>query len=118
MFLDATVSKIVAESPRGSFCLLPRHIDFLTVLVPGILSFTPMDGKEEFLAVENGILVKTGDQVLVSTRHAVRGALGELKQHVDTMIREIHEHEQIVRSSVARLEADFVRRFMEFGRRG
>jgi F-type H+-transporting ATPase subunit epsilon len=118
MFVNERVSKVVAESPRGSFCLLPRHIDFLTALVPGILSYITMDGNEVFLAVEKGILVKNGDHVLVSTRHAVKGDLGELKQQVDTMMGKMREHEQAVRFSFARLEADFVRRFMEFGKIG
>ncbi|NIQ00595.1 MAG: F0F1 ATP synthase subunit epsilon, partial [Nitrospinaceae bacterium] len=39
LFLQQDVSKVTAFAPNGSFCLLERHIDFVTVLVPGILSY-------------------------------------------------------------------------------
>lgn len=118
VFLDEEVTKVVAESPAGSFCLLPRHIDFVSALIPGILSYWTLQGEERFLAVERGILIKEGDRVLIAARHAVGGVLGELKQEVDRMIFEVDERERKTRSSVARLEAGFVRRFMEFGKRG
>lgn len=116
VFLEEDVLKVIAESPKGSFCLLPRHIDYVMALVPGILSYTTMKEEECFTAVDSGLLVKQGDRILVSTRNAVSGALGELKQEVDRMIFEVDEHEKKTRSSVARLEADFVRRFVEFGK--
>jgi F-type H+-transporting ATPase subunit epsilon len=115
VFLEAEVLKVMAESPRGHFCLLPRHIDVVTALVPGILSYVTA-AEERFVAVDSGILVKKGDEVLVSTRHAAGGTLGELKREVDRMLVDIDEHERKTRSSVARLEADFVRRFVEFGK--
>jgi F-type H+-transporting ATPase subunit epsilon len=114
VFLQTRVQKVIAESPAGSFCLLPRHIDYVTALVPGILTYTT-DGSEFFVAVDNGILIKQGKTVSVSTRQAVSGPLGELKNEVERMLHDIDEHEKKTRSSVARLEADFVRRFIEFG---
>ena len=39
VFCDEEVTKIKAEAENGWFCILPRHIDFVTSLVPGILSF-------------------------------------------------------------------------------
>lgn len=39
IFLHEPVRKVVAEAPNGSFCLLPAHIDFVTALVPGLLSY-------------------------------------------------------------------------------
>ena len=39
VLIDEEARKITAEAQNGSFCLLPRHIDFVTALVPGILSF-------------------------------------------------------------------------------
>jgi F-type H+-transporting ATPase subunit epsilon len=81
ILLDTDVQKVTAEAENGSFGLLPRHADFVTALVPGILTFTPADGREEFLAVDEGILVKCGADVRVSTRNAVLGQeLGVLKR--------------------------------------
>lgn len=114
ILIDETVTKIAAEAENGSFTLLPRHIDFVAALVPGLLSFVSAAGEEVFLAVDEGILVKRGDEVMVSTRNAVLGPdLGTLKQMVDAQFRVLDERERMTRSAVAKLEADFVRRFIE-----
>jgi F-type H+-transporting ATPase subunit epsilon len=114
VLVDAAVTKVIAEAENGSFCLLPRHIDFVAALVPGLFSFVSTEGREEFLAVDEGILVKCGSQVMVSTRNAVIGPdLGTLKQMVEDQFRILDERERMARSAVVKLEADFVRRFIE-----
>lgn len=119
VFLDEPARKIVAEAENGHFCLLPRHVDFAAALVPGILSWLSPEGDEVFAAVDEGILVKCGPDVWVSTRNAVRGPhLGVLKQTVDEVFRRLDEQERKSRSALARMEADFARRFWELGRRG
>ena len=62
------MTRIVAESAGGSFGLLPRRLDCVAALVPGILVYeTPARG-EVFVAVDEGVLVKSGRNVLVSVR--------------------------------------------------
>jgi F-type H+-transporting ATPase subunit epsilon len=117
VLLDEQVTKVVAEAVNGSFGLLPRHIDFVAPLVAGILSFETEDGSEQFLAVDEGILVKHGAEVLVSTRQAVRGGdLGHLRVTVEQQFRLLEDRERMTRSALARLESNIVRRFMEMGR--
>lgn len=119
ILVNEAVSKVIAEGENGLFCLLPRHIDFVSALVPGILSFVLETGQEEFVAVDEGILVKCGAEVLVSSRQAVRGAdLGDLRQTVEAQFRVLDEREKLARSATARLEADLVRRYMELGVHG
>jgi len=119
VLVDEEVSKVIAEAQNGSFCLLPRHIDFVAALVPGLLSFESSKGREEFLAIDEGILVKCGPLVMVSTRHAVRGAdLGQLKQTVEEKFRVLDDREKMARTAIAKLEANFVTRFMEVGEYG
>jgi len=116
VLVDQEVTKVTAEAENGSFCLLPRHIDFLSALVPGLLSFETAAGEEEFLAVDEGILVKCGAQVMVSTRNAVRGApLGQLRQAVMERFRVLDERERQAREVLAKLEADLVARFVRMG---
>ena len=116
ILIDEEAVKVIAEAENGSFCLLPRHIDFAAALVPGLLSFTTIDEKEEFLALDEGILVKRGPEVLVSTRNAVLGPdLGKLRQMIKKQYQELEEHEKKVQAALARLEADLVRRFIELG---
>lgn len=114
VLVDEEVTKVIAEAENGSFCLLPRHVDFAATLVPGILIFTSPDGQETFLGVDEGALVKAADQVLVSTLNAVRGTdLKELKATVDKEFRELDERERMTRTALARLEAGTIRRFTE-----
>jgi F-type H+-transporting ATPase subunit epsilon len=114
ILIDEAAKKIVAEAQNGSFCLLPRHIDFVAALVPGLLSFVSAEDQEEFLAVDEGILVKCGPHVTVSTRNAVLGPdLGTLKRTIEEQFQVLDERERMTRSAVVKLEADFVRRFIE-----
>ncbi len=113
ILIDQEVTKVVAEAEDGSFGILPKHIDFVAALNPGILSFEGKDG-EVFLAIDEGILVKCGNDVMVSTRKAVLGkTLGELKKTVEHEFRSLDDQERKTRSILAKLEADFTRRFMK-----
>lgn len=119
VLLDQAIAKVTAEAENGAFCLLPQHIDFVTALVPGILSFEAAEtGEEVFLAVDEGILLKCGAEVLVSTRAAVCGTdLDTLQQTVETEYRILDEEQKKARSALARLEAAFVRQFVSEGER-
>ena len=113
IFIDREVNKVIAEARNGHFCLLPKHIDFVAALVPGILSFE-YDGEEEFLAIDEGILVKCSSDVRVSTRRAVRSKdLGTLKQTLEEEFRILDEREKKTRTILAKLELDFARRFLK-----
>lgn len=114
VLVDQEAVKVVAEAENGSFCLLPRHVDMVAALSPGILSFIDRQGEEQFLALDEGVLVKQGQEVLVSTRRGVRGGkLGELRRLVDEQFRELDEYEIKARTAMAKIEAGFVRRFLE-----
>lgn len=116
--VNQETTKVIAEAENGSFCLLPRHIDFVAALVPGILSFFTRTGQEEVAAVDEGILIKAGREVLVSTRNAVRSKeLGQLRQTVAREFQVKDERERAALAAGARLEADIVRKFMELGER-
>jgi F-type H+-transporting ATPase subunit epsilon len=118
IFLDREVKKVVAESPAGSFCILPRHIDYVTALTTGILSYLTPEDEERFLAIDEGVLVKLADEVRVAAEWVIAGELGELRQQIEQIMLNEGEREKKTRGSMARLEADFIRRFMEFGKLG
>ena len=99
-------------------CLLPRHIDFVTSLAPGILCYTDTDHQEHIVGVADGILVKSGTNVRVSVEHGVQGSdPGQLQDTVRRHFETIDEREREAVSAVARLEADFVRRFLSLENR-
>lgn len=114
ILLEEQVDRIKGEAENGWFGLLPKHIDFVTALVPGVMTFQPCGRPEEYLAVDHGILVKCGADVSVSTRNAVRGSnLDQLKQAVESQFRAREEREKAARAYEARLEADLVRHLMD-----
>jgi F-type H+-transporting ATPase subunit epsilon len=111
----AGVSRIVAKTPQGSFGILPHRLDCVAALAPGILMFESDAEGETYMAVDEGILVKTGADVLVSVRNAIGGTnLDELRHAVEQEFLNLDEQEKTVRSVLAKLESGFIRRFMEF----
>ena len=106
------VSRIVSETHAGSFGLLPLRRDCVAALTPGILIYETAAEGEVFVAVDGGVLVKTGPDVLVSVRRAIRGAdLGQLRQAVEDEFLALDAQEQNVRSVLTKLETGFLRRF-------
>jgi len=109
------VLRIVAETREGSFGLLPQRLDCVAALTPGILIYETESGGEVIVAIDEGVLVKTGLEVLVSVRRAMGGAdLGEMRKSVETEFLVLNEHEQDVRSVMAQLEVGFLRRMAAF----
>jgi F-type H+-transporting ATPase subunit epsilon len=116
IFAEKTgVSRIVAETHEGSFGLLPHRLDCVAALAAGILIFeTKMEG-ETYVAVDEGVLVKTGSDVLVSVRNAIAGTdLGQLREAVQREFLHLDEREKNVRSVLAKMEGDLMRRMATF----
>ncbi len=109
------IRRIVAESFQGSFGILPQRLDCTAALAPGILTYETEAGKEVFIAIDEGILVKTGRDVMVSVRNAFEGKeLGSLHKTVKEEYKNVNELEKKVRSVMARLEIGFIRLYEEF----
>ena len=105
------VLRIVAESRGGSFGLLPNRLDCAAALAPGILTYETRADGEVSLAIDEGVLVKTGSEVFVSVRNAIGGMdLGELHKAIEREFLNLDEQEKNVRSVLAKLEGGFVRR--------
>jgi F-type H+-transporting ATPase subunit epsilon len=116
VFAEKTgVSRIVAESNEGSFGLLPHRLDCVAALVPGILIYETKEDGEVYVAVDEGVLVKAGTDVLVSVRRAVAGTdLAQLHEAVKREFLTLDEGQQSVRSVLAKMESDFIRRIAAF----
>ena len=109
------VTRIVAETREGSFGLLPHRLDCAAALAPGILIYETAAEGEVYLAVDEGILVKAGLEVLVSVRNAIAGTdLSRLRATVEQQFMNLDEQEQKVRSALAKLESGFIRQFTAF----
>jgi F-type H+-transporting ATPase subunit epsilon len=116
IFAEKTgVIRIVAETRASSFGILPRRLDCVAALAPGILIYENEIEGEVYLAVDEGVLIKAGSDVLVSVRNAIAGTdLGTLRESVEREFLNLDEREQSVRSALAKMESGFIRRLAEF----
>ncbi len=111
------ILRIVAETPEGSFGLLPRRLDCVAALSPGIFTYEKEGEAENYVAIDEGVLVKTGFEVFVSVRNAVGGTdLSRLYEVVEREFLELNEQEQSFRSVMAKMESGFIQRLAEFRR--
>lgn len=109
------VSHIVAETYDGSFGLLPQRLDCIAALEPGILTYQTEADDEVFVAVDEGVLVKKGSDVVVSVRHAQSGLdLKLLRAAVETEFLTLDLRKKEIHSMMITLEAGFLRRFATF----
>lgn len=109
---DEQVDKIIAEAVNGFFCLKPRHVDFASALKPGILYFYQGE-KEKIMAVDRGILVKCGSEVLVSVLNAIAGDdLGKLREQVREEFSRIEKTEEEATNALRNLEVELIQHFV------
>ena len=112
VFAEITgVSRMVAETREGLFGLLPHRLDCVAALEPGILTYETEAEGEVYVAVDEGVLVKNGLDVVVSVRRALGGTdLGQLREAVEREFRTLDEREQRVHSVMEKMESDLIRR--------
>lgn len=114
VLLEAEVRRITVEAVDGSMGILPRHVNFVTALTPGILTYIKADGREAFAALDEGILLKNKKEIRISVQNGVKGAeLGQLEQAVREFITMRDQLEERSSYALALMEADFLRRFVE-----
>jgi len=110
-------TRMTAVAPNGAFGILPNHVDFVTALVPSVMTLSLADGSEEIFGLDEGLLVKKGHAVTVAALRGVQGDdLGSLQDTVEASFIQMDEDERQARSALSRLEADMVRRFAELQR--
>ena len=116
IFAEKTgVSRIVAETREGSFGLLPHRLDCVAALAPGILIYENEAEGEVTVAVDEGVLIKTGLDVFISVRNAIGGTdFDQLREAVEREFLHLNEREQSVRSVMAKMESGFISRLAEF----
>ena len=109
------VLRIVAEGREGSFGILPHRLDCVAALEPGIFTYeTEVEG-EVYVAVDEGVLIKTGQDVHVSVRDSIFGTdLSQLQEVVEKEFLTLDETEQKIRLVMAKLEIGLIRRLAEF----
>jgi F-type H+-transporting ATPase subunit epsilon len=116
LYADKTdVSEIVAETRKGSFGILPHRLDCVAALSAGILTYRSGTGVKTYVAVDEGVLVKTGFDVIISVRRAISGTeLGSLKESLQKEFLNLNEQESLARQATVKLENGVMRRLVLF----
>ena len=110
----AEVKSIVAKTDQGFVGLLPNRLDCVAVITPGILTWQSESEGETVIAVDDGILVKVGREVLVSVRNAIGGKdIKALQEAVILQFMQESEEEKAMHRTLAKLESGFIHRFAE-----
>jgi len=111
--LDVAVEKVIAEDVKGSFCLLPKHIDCVRILVAGLLIYSEKN-EEKYVGIDDGVLVKCKDEVRIGTKKAIENVeLGAMKNKIEEKVVKVQEYEKKVRNILTELEIDFIKRYTE-----
>jgi F-type H+-transporting ATPase subunit epsilon len=109
------VLSIIAETQDGSFGILPHRRDCIAVLPPGLLTYKTEGGVEIFLAIDEGVLVKTDLDVVISVRSAIQGTdLDKLRDLVKKEFLVLDESEKQLKLVMSKLENNLIRRLMDF----
>jgi F-type H+-transporting ATPase subunit epsilon len=103
------------ETSEGSYGLLPQRLDCVAALVPGIFMYEIQNGSAKYIAVDSGVMVKAGSEVLVSVRNAIGGVdLGKLSELVKNEFMKQDEEESSMRAVTLKLESGFIYSFDKF----
>ncbi|MCQ2965786.1 MAG: F0F1 ATP synthase subunit epsilon [Alphaproteobacteria bacterium] len=115
--VDEEISRIRFEAKDGSRTFLPRHVDFVTAIAQGIVSYNPLkngiEQEEVFMACDEGILVKQADMVYLSVRRAVmNNSLEVLVKTIGEEFKKAEEERKISQTALARLEVNLTQGIM------
>jgi len=112
----ADVARVVVETRQGSYGLLPHRLDCVAALGPGILTYASPAGIV-YVALDEGVVVKSGQDVRVSVRRAIGGTdLGQLRAAVLHEFLERDTREQNTRAVLAKLNGALIEQMVEFQR--
>lgn len=110
---EESIMKITFETLTGSYGIYPNRLDFVSALIPSILTYE-IDAVEFYVAVDEGILIKTNNLVTLSTRNAFPSPdLGQLQILVEEIYLKQSEREERVKRVMSKLESEFMKRYLE-----
>ena len=109
------VKQIVAETSSGQYGFLPKRLDCVAALVPGILMYESSEAGIKYIAVDKGILIKEGVNITVSVRNAIGGTdLGKLHELLEKEFKELDDNEKNVRAVMTKMENSFMLQLQKF----
>lgn len=116
ILLNLSIDKIEIEAIDGFFTLLPKHIDFVSTLTNGILTYT-VNNKSKYVACDYGVIVKKGNEVRVSTSFAVLSDnLEQLQKEIASTFKMMEQERKEINLSITRLELGLTKGLMSLSK--
>jgi F-type H+-transporting ATPase subunit epsilon len=110
---DITLLRLKDES--GFFGIMKGHIDFLTVLVPSLCYYRDENGREMFLAVDEGIFsVREGVATLTSKEIFESGDAEKLAELIESTFEQRRKAEAGLREMLGNIEKSFIEKTAAF----
>lgn len=115
LFLEEVVAKVSVYGKEGFYTILPNHIDYVSSFEDSILIFTKNDGKSVFIGINQGVLIKCGREVQLSTFNAVYGgesveALRAVLKNAIEKDKQIREFEMKIKNSLKNIEYELFKK--------
>lgn len=106
---EKEITYIRLKDETGYFGILKDHTNFLTVLVPSLCYYTDVNGREAFLAVDEGIVsVREGTITITSKEVFESDDAGKLAEIIETTLAKRDESEIAFRGMFAGIERSFM----------
>lgn len=113
--LSRDITHIRLKDESGFFGIMKGHIDFLTVLVPSLCYYRDENGKEMFLAVDEGIFrVRGGVATLTSREIFESGDAGKLAELMESTFEQRRKTEAGLREMLGNIEKSFIEKTAAF----
>lgn len=110
--LQTDIVKVTLETLDGYQTFLPRHVDYVSTMGPNIITYITMNHEQKYAACHHGIVVKKGDEVMVTAQNAVLGdSLDELENVINHEFKQTEENRKELNTAMARLELGLIRGF-------
>ena len=110
------ISFFRAEDKSGSFGILPRHIEFLTILEPAI-AIAAIEGKEHYYAFNGGVLSFKNNALTVTAKEFVQSdKVSELLVMIERSFKEQEEKEHLFSDNIENLQKAFIKKLIEMER--
>ncbi|MDE1888836.1 MAG: F0F1 ATP synthase subunit epsilon [Planctomycetota bacterium] len=106
---EKEITYIRLKDETGFFGILKGHTNFLTVLVPSLCYYTDVNGKEVFLAVDEGILSVREGIVTITSKEVFESDNAEkLAEIIETTLTKRDESEIAFRGMFEGIERSFM----------
>lgn len=115
--MEKEITSVRLKDETGFFGILKGHTNFITVLVPSLVYYTDSNGKEVFLAVDEGILSVREGSVTITSREVYESDDAEkLAEIIENTLAKRDESEMAFREMFGGIERAFMEKAIKLAK--